>query len=169
MTAVARETALLALFETIRTVRSDCGGSCLAVVEKTMPAGAMTPLHVHEADEMFYVLEGAMTIHAGDRTVRLGAGEAFLAPQGVPHTSWVDSDRVRYLAMSFVPSVGRYEDFLRAVGEAAAGAASSGARSWPCDQELAGLGAIAAANRITILGSPGMLPGDLDAPPGRVA
>ena len=165
-TAIAREAALLALMETIRSVRSESAGS-LAVVEKTLTGGAMTPLHVHQEDELFYVLEGTMNIHAGDREVRLGAGQTFLAPKGVPHTSRVESKRVRYLVMAFVDSVSRYEDFLRAIGRAAESAATN-AGSWPCPEELAGLATIAAANGITILGSPGVLPGE-EAPPPAVA
>ena len=167
-TAAAREGALLALVETIRSVRSDSGPGSLAVVEKTLTGGAMTPLHVHQEDELFYVLEGTMSIHAGDRKVRLGAGQAFLAPKGVPHTSRVESERVRYLAMAFVTSVGRYEDFLRAICQTAESAASS-TGSWPCQEELGGLATIAAANGITILGSPGALPGDAETPRAPVA
>jgi quercetin dioxygenase-like cupin family protein len=165
-TAGAGESALLAVLETLRRVRGARGGGSLAVVEKTLAGGAVTPLHVHQEDELFYVLEGAMTIHAGDRAVRVAAGEAFLAPKQVPHTSTAETDQVRYLAMAFVTSVGRYEEFLRAIGQTAESAASR-AKGWPCTEELAGLTTIAAANGITILGQPGTLPGDVDTARGH--
>ena len=36
-------------------------------------------------DEMFFVLEGRLTIEMHDRTVELAAGELFVVPRGVQH------------------------------------------------------------------------------------
>ena len=42
--------------------------------------------HSHpEEDELFLVVEGALTIHLRDRDVALGAGEFFIVPRGVEH------------------------------------------------------------------------------------
>jgi mannose-6-phosphate isomerase-like protein (cupin superfamily) len=42
--------------------------------------------HSHEAeDELFYVLQGRLRIEMEDRSVELGAGEAFVVPKGVRH------------------------------------------------------------------------------------
>ena len=44
------------------------------------------PWHAHEdEDEMFMVLEGAMSIHLEDQTVELTAGQVFVVPKGVRH------------------------------------------------------------------------------------
>jgi mannose-6-phosphate isomerase-like protein (cupin superfamily) len=44
------------------------------------------PWHDHaDEDELFYVLDGALTIEMRDRTVELAAGELFVVPAGVPH------------------------------------------------------------------------------------
>ena len=52
-----------------------------ALLESTGPAGDHTPLHVHHLDdEGFYVLEGSVTIHVGEQTVELAAGQ--LSPAG---------------------------------------------------------------------------------------
>jgi mannose-6-phosphate isomerase-like protein (cupin superfamily) len=42
--------------------------------------------HTHvDTDEVFVVLEGAMTIHFRDGEVTIGAGEMFVIPRGVEH------------------------------------------------------------------------------------
>ena len=44
------------------------------------------PLHHHDFDEAFYVLEGELTFRLGDGLFTRNAGEVALAPRGVPHT-----------------------------------------------------------------------------------
>jgi quercetin dioxygenase-like cupin family protein len=123
----------------------------VAVVDRTIREGEMPPLHLHDEDEVLRVVEGSMTAYVGDEVVALAAGDELLAPAGVPHTYVATSPRARYLAAAAVPSVARYEDFLRAV-----------ARPAPCGagaEEPAAVEAIAAAAGVTVLGAPGALPG----------
>jgi hypothetical protein len=119
-----------------------------------MRAADTTSLHAHEEDETIEVLEGRVTVYAADETVTLTAGESYLVGAGVPHAHRAEADRVRYLATASVLSVGRYEDFLRAVGRPA------DERGWVSPEEEAAITAIAAANRIAVLGAPGTLPSD---------
>jgi mannose-6-phosphate isomerase-like protein (cupin superfamily) len=56
-----------------------------AVVECTMRVADTTPLHAHEEDETIEILEGSVTVYAGDETVTLTAGQSHLAAAGVPH------------------------------------------------------------------------------------
>jgi mannose-6-phosphate isomerase-like protein (cupin superfamily) len=52
-----------------------------------MPPGAPgPPLHVHDFDEAFYVLEGEVTFQVGEELATAGAGELAFAPGGTPHT-----------------------------------------------------------------------------------
>jgi uncharacterized RmlC-like cupin family protein len=44
------------------------------------------PLHYHDFDEAFYVLEGELTFRLGDELFTRKAGELAFAPRGVPHT-----------------------------------------------------------------------------------
>lgn len=45
------------------------------------------PLHVHETqDDSFFVLEGTLTVQAGDEVVELVPGDFVSVPPGVPHT-----------------------------------------------------------------------------------
>lgn len=123
-----------------------------ASVTGWMSGGDMTPLHAHEDDETLQVVEGRVTLYAGDEIVYLTAGSSVLVPAGVPHTCRADSERVRFHARAVAVSVSRYEDFLRAVGRPAA---SGG---WATPEDEAAVTAIAAPNRITVLGPPGALP-----------
>jgi len=46
-----------------------------------MRRGQMPPLHSHEVDEVFFVLEGTMIVHTGGQApCVLEAGEALVAP-----------------------------------------------------------------------------------------
>jgi mannose-6-phosphate isomerase-like protein (cupin superfamily) len=57
------------------------------VIESTMPARTKgPPLHVHDFDEAFYVLEGELTVQLGEELIVVGAGELAFALGGVPHT-----------------------------------------------------------------------------------
>lgn len=109
------------------------------------PGGDMPPLHVHRAeDEAFYVLAGRLSLHVGDVSAELAAGDCLVAPRGTPHTYRVESDEgARWLVIC---SPAGFEDFVREV--AAAG------ESLPPPA----LTETAARYGIVILGPPGTLP-----------
>jgi quercetin dioxygenase-like cupin family protein len=65
-------------------LRGDETEGQLAVVEIT--GKGRPPLHRHDFDETFYVLEGELTFQLGDERLIRGAGELAFAPRGVPHT-----------------------------------------------------------------------------------
>jgi len=68
-------------------VRSEQSAGRVGIIESVMPAGAAgPPLHTHEFDEAFYVLEGELTFHLDGGLVTVGAGEFAFAPGGEPHT-----------------------------------------------------------------------------------
>jgi quercetin dioxygenase-like cupin family protein len=126
--------------------------SVTAVATTTAP-GAMPPLHVHEHDEAFHVLEGELTLHVGAETVALGPGESFVAPAGVPHTHRAER-LTRHLTMACVASAGRYDEWVRTVARPVPALAGD----WADCPEAAAAGAIAGANGIRVLGPPGALP-----------
>jgi quercetin dioxygenase-like cupin family protein len=56
------------------------------------------PLHVHDFDEFFYVLEGELTFKVEQELITKRAGEFAFVPRGVPHTLANRSGaRARYL------------------------------------------------------------------------
>lgn len=68
-------------------LRSEQSDGQVSVVESTMAAGAKgPPLHTHDFDEAFYVLDGELTFQLGDELITGGPGELAFALRGVPHT-----------------------------------------------------------------------------------
>ena len=64
----------------------DSGGS-LAVMDNAVPAGtAGPPLHHHDFDEAFYILEGELTFQLGEEIFTRGPGELAFARRGAHHT-----------------------------------------------------------------------------------
>ncbi len=86
---------------TLKGVGERTGGT-LAAVEFTHPPGYATPRHVHhDADEAFYVLEGALRGFCGDQTWRATRGGFVWLPRGIPHGYAVDGDEtLRTLAIT---------------------------------------------------------------------
>jgi mannose-6-phosphate isomerase-like protein (cupin superfamily) len=68
-------------------VRSEQSAGRVGILESVMPSGATgPPLHQHDFDEAFYVLEGELTFHLDGELVTVGAGGLAFAPGGAPHT-----------------------------------------------------------------------------------
>jgi len=129
-------------------------GGAFSLVEISGRRGDMPPLHVHRRDdETFYVLEGRLTLFAaGTEPSELAAGEAMLAPKGIPHSYRVESDAARFLV---VGSPAGFEAFVREAGEPAQTDELPSAER-PLDPGA--LAESAARYGIELLGPPGMLP-----------
>src|SRR4051812_445167 len=99
-------------------VHHDDGEDGVSVMESLGPQGASPPLHVHQTeDEVFHVLEGELRLRAGDTEVRIGSGEAIVAPKGVPHSYRVESQEgARWLTIT---RRGDFERFVHAVSRPA--------------------------------------------------
>jgi quercetin dioxygenase-like cupin family protein len=68
-------------------LRSEESGGEVSVIDSTVPAGFPgPPLHMHDFDEAFYVVEGELTFQVEDALVTKGAGELAFAPRNFPHT-----------------------------------------------------------------------------------
>jgi len=81
-----------------------------ALIEFLFPRHASPPLHTHPQDESYVVLEGALTIKAGEDRYSLDPGGTAVVPMGVPHTFRVDSDSARVLVLSTPAGI---EDMVR--------------------------------------------------------
>jgi quercetin dioxygenase-like cupin family protein len=85
--------------------------------EDSMGAGKMTPFHTHpDADEAFYVLDGAIVVYVGGQEHRIGPGGFAVALRGVPH-AFMAPVETRLLCMQ-TPGVG--QAFFRHASEPAA-------------------------------------------------
>ena len=117
----------------------------------------MPPLHACASDETYFVLTGELTFFVGNDVFRAAAGDVVVVPRAVPRTYRVESDGARWLVLTRVALVARFDDFGRALAVPANGPA----RDWTTGVEAAGVTAIAAASGIRVLGPPGMLPSEL--------
>jgi quercetin dioxygenase-like cupin family protein len=74
-------------------LRSEDTGGHVSVTEIVIPAhSAGPPLHKHDFDEAFYMLEGELIFQVEDALVTKGAGELSFAPRNVAHTLANQSD-----------------------------------------------------------------------------
>jgi mannose-6-phosphate isomerase-like protein (cupin superfamily) len=68
-------------------LRSEQSGEHIAVMDNIVGAGFPgPPLHHHDFDETFYVLEGELTFQLEDVIFTKTRGELAFAPRNVPHT-----------------------------------------------------------------------------------
>ncbi len=80
-------------------LRSEDTGGHVSVTEIVVPPhSAGPPLHTHDFDETFYMLEGKLIFQVQDALVTKGAGELSFAARNVAHTLANHSDAAaRYL------------------------------------------------------------------------
>src|SRR3954453_21000474 len=71
-----------------------------ALIEFRFPQYASPPLHTHPQDESYVILEGRLTIVAGDQRFELDPGGTGGVPMGVPPTFRFDSEPARVLVLS---------------------------------------------------------------------
>ena len=68
-------------------VRSEHSDGPVGIIEIGVPGPwPGPPLHHHDFDELFWVLEGELTFQLGDEVFTRRAGELAFAPRGVHHT-----------------------------------------------------------------------------------
>jgi quercetin dioxygenase-like cupin family protein len=79
-------------------------GGALAQVETDDPRGTAPPLHVHHnEEELFYILDGEVSVYVDAGELQLSAGDFAFVPRGVPHAYLVRSERARML-VTFSPA-----------------------------------------------------------------
>jgi mannose-6-phosphate isomerase-like protein (cupin superfamily) len=63
--------------------------TCTILCIKT-PAGGGSPagLHIHDVDQIFYILRGTMSIEIEGKQYDCSAGSIIIFPAGVPHRNW---------------------------------------------------------------------------------
>lgn len=89
------------------------------MVEFTHPADFAVPPHVHhDADEAFYILEGAARGFCGEDQWHATAGDFVWLPRGVPHAYAADRDAGTLRTLAITVPTG-FEQFVREAGEPA--------------------------------------------------
>ena len=81
-------------------VAGEATGGRFALVETRARRGEGPPRHVHtREDEVVYVLEGRLTVYAGEEPLDAPAGSCVLLPRGGEHTYRVESEEARLLVL----------------------------------------------------------------------
>ena len=62
------------------------GATELMVVRQRQAPGGANPSHLHDREEIMFVLSGTVAISAGDRSVKLSAGDSVAIPAGTEHS-----------------------------------------------------------------------------------
>jgi quercetin dioxygenase-like cupin family protein len=76
-------------------------GGQVTIVEEFSGTGDASPLHLHRhEDEMFWLLEGAMTAWVGDQRFELAPGGFAFLPRGIAHAYRFPADQSRALLVT---------------------------------------------------------------------
>ena len=110
----------------------------IAVLERVVKCGLMPPLCRRDEDEAYRVLDGEVTFFVGEVTVSAEPGDVVVAPSGAARTFRVDSASARWVVMTRVSALDRFQDFARAVGRPS-GSPSREWRSVEEERAVAGL------------------------------
>jgi mannose-6-phosphate isomerase-like protein (cupin superfamily) len=102
----------------IKASGDDTAGSFFLSETTIEPGFPGPPLHRHKRlHDMFYVLDGVLTMRLGDDTHEIGPGTFVCVPPGVTHTFSNPSDApVRFLNFS---TPAGWENYMRDLGKAA--------------------------------------------------
>jgi quercetin dioxygenase-like cupin family protein len=131
------------------TLTVKASGPRFDVAVTTEARGSEPPLHVHASDdEALYVLDGRVTVFAGDEVFEAAAGAFVFLPRAVPHTFAVDSGSARLLVViAPAGALAMYSDAEQRFGEGAMPARSTARDVDVVAATLAGYGVtILAAN-----------------------
>lgn len=60
-------------------------GDEMTLLEITFPAGAGSPLHIHQHESLCYVVSGRIRVTVADEVFEMGAGDVCRHPRGVSH------------------------------------------------------------------------------------
>lgn len=85
----------------------------VSMIEHLMGEGFNVPLHRHEEDETFFILEGRFRFRKDDAFLELGAGQSLHVPAGTVHAFRVVSPAGRFLTVTS----GLFEEMVRALSQ----------------------------------------------------
>jgi quercetin dioxygenase-like cupin family protein len=78
---------------TLTKVTRAVTGGAMDIVDHRVPAGYAPPLHVHaDQDEVFYLIDGSLSVRCGDDRWEAGPGSLVFLPRQVPHGFTVSAD-----------------------------------------------------------------------------
>jgi quercetin dioxygenase-like cupin family protein len=132
-------------------VAAESGSDGISVLESRARRGDSPPLHTHNEDEIWHVIDGEMTFVIGGEEHNLSAGESLLGRRGVPHTFRVDSEEARWLVIT---ARGDFERFVRSFSRPAPGERLPEPSGPPTDEQISALTTACMAHGIELIGPP---------------
>ena len=81
----------------------DSGATTCSINCIKTPIGDGSPagLHTHPFDQVFYILEGTMSLEIGGEQHEAGPGSLIVFPAGIPHRNWnADAEPTLHLAFN---------------------------------------------------------------------
>lgn len=97
---------------------ADATGSAWSLMEVIMPRDSGPPLHTHDWDEAYYIIEGEVQFSIGAQSVLATAGDFLYTPAGIPHGFHGASERARMLILDVPAHAGKFfKDVNREVTE----------------------------------------------------
>jgi mannose-6-phosphate isomerase-like protein (cupin superfamily) len=91
----------------------------ISYIRTAAGGGSPAGMHVHEVDQIFYVLSGTMSIEIQGVGSIAEAGSLIVFPAGVPHRNWNDGDEPTVHLAFNVPMPDPAKTFAISVGEGA--------------------------------------------------
>ena len=89
----------------------DQGAGAVTMGELDFAPGAVLPRHKHLVEEAFRIYEGEGVALVADQEIPIKAGDAVLAPAGMPHGFRNDSDAQLKMTF-FYPAVNAVSEFV---------------------------------------------------------
>lgn len=88
--------------------------NAFALIHCYFRKGFTPPPHYHKReDESFYILDGEIDFHVGDKKFRMGAGEFIVLPKNIPHHFSLVTETAKALLMI---TPGGFEVFFKEFG-----------------------------------------------------
>lgn len=113
--------------------RKVVAGERQTLIQAYLKRGTHVPLHIHEAEQMLYVLKGALRCRVAERDVTVRDGEVLHVPSGMPHQAEAVEDTFELVVLARAPNgsgrPGRGRNRRGAARTAGGGDSSSSARS----------------------------------------
>jgi mannose-6-phosphate isomerase-like protein (cupin superfamily) len=97
----------------LATVASPSTGSqhILIKMASVQPSSPGTSWHIHRFDQLYWVLEGTLTVEVANEHYDVAPGNLVVLPAGVPHRNWNSGDTVeRHIAFLVPPPDGPHAD-----------------------------------------------------------
>ena len=94
-------------------ITSDESDGALTAIETFVVRQEGPPLHVHDQDEVIYILAGSLRVKLGESLRGAPAGSFVFIPRGTPHT-WqnVGAEPLRFFA-TIMPAATAFEEFFK--------------------------------------------------------